>query len=104
MNSECDVVMDLAGVYFDKTAAYETEAFIKDHLNRCESCRNFYKQFSKYKKGNKINDNSSIPKWEGNYDEVAYRIRKRRRLANILGIGVFFSMLGIIIWLVNKDD
>ena len=104
MNSECDVVMDLAGVYFDKTAACETEAFIKEHLKNCENCRNFYKQFSKYKKADKINNNCDIPGWEGNYDEVAYRIRKRRRFANILGIGLFFTMLGVILWLINKED
>ena len=102
MNSECDIVMDLAGIYFDKTAAYDTNEFIKEHLKTCENCRKFYKQFSGLKKREKINNAPEIPKWEGNYDEVARRIRKRRLISRIIGLTYSVSMLCIIASLMRK--
>ena len=102
MNSECDIVMDLAGIYFDKTAAYETNEFIKEHLKTCENCRKFYKQFSGLKRKNKLSETSEIPKWEGNYDEIARRIRKRRLISSLIGITYSVSMLCIIASLMKR--
>ena len=104
MNSECDVIMDLAGVYFDKTAAYKTNVFINEHLKNCESCRNFYKQFSQYKRSKKINNNCDIPKWEGNYDEVAYRLRRRKRIMSLIGLAYGVSMLSIVAWAIKRAN
>ena len=103
MNSECDIVMDLSGIYFDKTAAYETNEFIKNHLKNCENCRKFYKQFSMFKKRKKITNNCEIPKWEGNYDEIARRLKKRRTIVNVLGLAYGLSMLGIIAVLLKRS-
>lgn len=104
MSSECDVIMDLAGIYFDKTAAYETNAYINEHLKKCENCRNFYKQFSKLKRHKKINNNSEIPKWEGNYDEIAYRLRRRKRIMNLIVLAYGISMLSVVAWAIKRAN
>ena len=104
MNSECDIIMDLAGVYFDKTAAYETNAYVNEHLKHCENCRNFYKQFSQYKSDKKINSGYEIPKWEGNYDEIAYRLKRRKRIMSLIGLAYGISMLSIVAWAIRKAN
>ena len=103
MNSECDIVMDLAGIYFDKTAADATNDYIKGHVKRCENCRKFYRQFSKFKKKQNKTSFSDVPKWEGNYAEIASRLSKRRMIFNILAVSYGVSMLGIIAWIIKRD-
>ena len=103
MNSECDIVMDLAGIYFDKTAADTTNEYIKGHLKECENCRKFYKQFSKIKKKQNKMSFSENFEGEGNYAEIAKRLGKRKKVFSALLLVYGVSMLGIIGWLIKRD-
>lgn len=74
MSLNCEIVMDLVALYHDGEASKGSEAAVKEHLKRCKSCREFYKQYG---------DSAPAPQnfnflSSGNYGELAKQMRIRR--------------------------
>lgn len=46
MKYECDVVKDLMPLYIDDVLSDNSKFFVKDHIDSCEACRNYYEKLS----------------------------------------------------------
>ena len=75
MNWKCELVMDLAPLYYDGVASRVSKRLVKKHLRECPQCRTYYK---KYHPVDKVP--TEVPNWdvEGNYAMLARKVRKRR--------------------------
>ena len=47
MKNECSIVRDLLPLYAENMVSMETAAYVKEHLERCESCKKEYEQIQK---------------------------------------------------------
>lgn len=75
MNWKCELVMDLAPLYYDGVASRVSKRLVKKHLCECPQCRTYYK---KYHPVDKVP--TEVPNWdvEENYAMLARKVRKRR--------------------------
>ena len=75
MNWKCELVMDLAPLYYDGVASRVSKRLVKKHLRECPQCRTYYK---KYHPVDKVP--TEVPNWdvEENYAMLARKVRKRR--------------------------
>ena len=46
MNWKCELVMDLAPLYYDGVASRVSKRLVKKHLRECPQCRTYYKKIS----------------------------------------------------------
>ena len=46
MKYECDIVKDLMPLYIDDLLSENSKKFVEDHINNCESCKNYYDKLS----------------------------------------------------------
>lgn len=46
MKYECDIVKDLMPLYIDDLLSENSKKFVEDHINSCESCKNYYDKLS----------------------------------------------------------
>lgn len=75
MNWKCELVMDLAPLYYDGVASRVSKRLVKKHLRECPQCRTYYK---KYHPVDKVP--TEVPNWDvgENYAMLARKVRKRR--------------------------
>lgn len=45
MSWKCDIVTDLAPLYYDKEASEASRKLVKEHLRKCPACRVYYKKY-----------------------------------------------------------
>lgn len=45
MNWKCELVMDLAPLYYDGVASRVSKRLVKKHLRECPQCRTYYKKY-----------------------------------------------------------
>ena len=102
MNWKCELVMDLAPLYYDGVASRVSKRLVKKHLRECPQCRTYYK---KYHPVDKVP--TEVPNWdvEGNYAMLARKVRKRR----LVLWGGFLSYLSttivaLVFWYAKKDE
>lgn len=46
MNWKCELVMDLAPLYYDGVASRVSKRLVKKHLRECPQCRTYYKNIT----------------------------------------------------------
>nr|WP_294681803.1 zf-HC2 domain-containing protein [uncultured Anaerotignum sp.] len=75
MNWKCELVMDLAPLYYDGVASAVSKRLVKKHLHECAQCRSYYKR---YRPVDKVP--AEVPNWDvgENYAMLAKRVRRRR--------------------------
>lgn len=90
--NNCAIVRDLLPLYFDGETTEETTAFIKQHLEECQECREYFE------KENRIPHvlESSEADGQYRYSAVAKRIAKRRN-ENLLIAGAASLAAGLIV-------
>ena len=59
MNWKCELVMDLAPLYYDGVASRVSKRLVKKHLRECPQCRTYYK---KYHPVDKVP--TEVPNWD----------------------------------------
>ena len=50
MNWKCELVMDLAPLYYDGVASRVSKRLVKKHLRECPQCRTYYKNITRRQK------------------------------------------------------
>lgn len=79
MNITCKMVMDLFPLYKDGLASDDSVRAIKNHLQKCEDCRKFYKRYNFQEKLiNRFSRGKASPL--SDYGEIAKRLRRRHLL------------------------
>jgi len=78
MSLECEIVLDLAGRYFDGTASIETTRAVREHLRECPECSRFYRQFGRISKQTSAAHRSDEELAVNNFALLAERIRMRK--------------------------
>ena len=92
MNWKCELVMDLAPLYYDGVASRVSKRLVKKHLRECPQCRTYYK---KYHPVDKVP--TEVPNWdvEENYAMLARKDEKnlRQKMPKIRGFSsaLFFA-------------
>ena len=68
MNWKCELVMDLAPLYYDGVASRVSKRLVKKHLRECPQCRTYYKKLSPRRQSS-----HRVPNWdvEENYAMLA---------------------------------
>jgi len=79
MNTSCDIVMDLVGLYYDGTASPASVVAVEEHLKGCPSCRQFYRHYRTMMKHRQRAEEAAGKK-AGDFSVLATRLRKRRML------------------------
>ena len=100
MNWKCELVMDLAPLYYDGVASRVSKRLVKKHLRECPQCRTYYK---KYHPVDKVP--TEVPNWdvEENYAMLARKVRKRR-LVLWGGFLSYLSTTGVLVCKGTKKD
>ncbi len=79
MNTSCDIVMDLAGLYYDGTASPGSVSAVEEHLKGCPGCRQFYRHYRTMMKQVQRAEEAAGKK-AGDFSALASRLRRRRAL------------------------
>jgi predicted anti-sigma-YlaC factor YlaD len=79
MNTSCDIVMDLVGLYCDGSASPASISAVEEHLKDCPSCRQFYRHYRTMMKQRQRAEEAAGRK-AGDFSVLASRLRKRRTL------------------------
>jgi len=95
MSLNCEIVLDLAGRYFDGTASAETSRAVKEHLRECPDCSRFYRHFGLLRKQRKMSSKHDEAVAVNNYSALADKIRMRKMLMT-LGVAVYTAVLAAV--------
>ena len=96
---ECSIVKDLLPLYIDHVTSKDTEEFIKQHLEQCESCKKEYELLTQ-----DIEVSSSIDLQKENI-EILTKIKKKMKKILISIISILFTIfiLGILFVYYNNQ-
>ncbi|MGN0135548.1 zf-HC2 domain-containing protein [Anaerotignum sp.] len=81
MSWKCDIVTDLAPLYFDKEASKASRRLVKEHLRECPECRANYRKYHPAQ-----NLASELP-FSGNVENFAMLAKKMRNRRLLLWVG-----------------
>ena len=76
MSWKCDIVTDLAPLYYDGVASEASKKFVKEHMKECPDCRKYYK---KYRPVEGIRMETPLSQ-EADFVQLAKKMRRRRLL------------------------
>ena len=76
MSWKCDVVTDLAPLYYDGVASEASKKMVKEHIKKCKECRAYYK---KYRPAEGVRMEMPVSQ-QGDFALLAKRMRRRRLL------------------------
>ena len=88
MNKNCSIIRDLIAMYADRETSPQTSEIIKDHLNECPDCREYYDYTSHV-----VRSMKQPPK--GNryrYSVLARKIRQRNIIILSAGCAALFAL------------
>ena len=91
MEDKCKIVQDLLPTYVEKMTSYETEVFIKEHLESCRECQKIYNSMI-----------SNLEKEEIEDTEIVKEIKKYRRKINIIKVVFFIIIFTIVFYIVGN--
>lgn len=77
MKLSCDIIRDLLPLYAEELASTDSQTVVREHLERCESCRNAY---------DKMREKPVIIREEPGLDTVRRGIWKRRLLTALCAV------------------
>lgn len=92
-NKECSIVKDLLPLYIDHVVSQDTENFVKEHLEQCESCKKEYDLLLQ-----EITLSSNIDLQKENIEilsKIKKKIKMKKILISIISILFTIFILGI---------
>lgn len=91
--SKCSVVRDLLPIYLDGETSAETSDMIKSHLEECDECRGYFRNYNRIPLS--LQESGSHGKYH--YSKVARRIRRR----NTLRLSVICSVFCVLCYIIG---
>ena len=88
MNKNCSVVRDLIAMYADRETSPETSEIIKNHLNECPDCREYYDYTSHVVRSMKQPPRGNHYR----YSALARKIRQRNAMILATGCATLFTL------------
>ena len=82
---KCEIVKDLLPLYMDKLTSRESNLEIEAHLQKCQSCRDYYQEMQ----GDLP---QMLPKAQVDETALIKKVRKRRRRVKCLVLGMIFFL------------
>jgi len=105
MSLNCEIVLDLAGRYFDGTASAETVRAVREHLKSCPDCNRFYRHFGLLKKQRRHSPDKDEETAVNNYAALADRIRMRKlfmTLGAVIYAGIIAAVFTVLLIIEHK--
>ena len=106
MKFNCEIVLDLAGRYFDGTASAETVRAVREHLGDCPDCNRFYRHFSLLRKQRSAAKHSDEDLASNNFAALADKLRMRKlfmRLAIVIYAGILAAAFTVL-WIIGRKN
>ncbi len=95
MSLNCEIVLDLAGRYFDGTASNETRLAVNEHLGECPDCARFYRRFGAMRMQKSIAKPFNVQSEDSEFAKFAERVRLRR-LHTVVAVAGYTALVAII--------
>lgn len=91
MNNSCSLIRDLFPLYEECEISPETKRDIKEHLDDCPQCREYYREFTR--KARSMKSPSRNNRYQ--YSALADRIKASQRQAALLAAAACFAFLAV---------
>lgn len=105
MSLRCDNVRDFVSVYYDGAVSENTEQDIKEHLHKCKSCREFYRDYKKVMEQSRKSRGDQV--FSKNFSALARRMKKHENIKITAVAGSLLAAVSttlLIAKLVFEDD
>ena len=95
MSISCNVAQDLIVLFQENTVSEETRQEIRSHLKECRQCRRVYREYAHLNQ-EEFHEEPKVDQMpEFHYEELAARIRRRKRFKHAVVTGAFAVCIGI---------
>lgn len=102
MNWKCDIVTDLAPLYYDGAASEASRRLIREHLRRCKDCRGYYRHARASKRAH---GQLPVSLEAGEFAVLARRVLVRRILMAVAVFSYVGATLGVfLLRLLRRQD